>query len=834
VRRLVGLDLNGLWDRAAVWTPEDDRVEDRDAGINGSVVRLISDDVLIGGRQAELAPHGRGPGWGPHVGGAYRVRVAELLARIQAGETDEDARRALVALVDGLCPDTRSVLMAVRDVPAIGEAARDALLAVLREAAASGAALIWRPMAAILGWLEGPAGPPEGVRDGMRICVVSLLRDGVDVADARLIAGQGAGPVLWTPERRRGGRPAGDLAGAVAMACRFAEDAARDLDLAPNVVLETTVAPWRVAVGRRVNGELVRLPNRSWRRMPRLHAPAPPAAGPVTDPEVLDRVRDAEVVLVEGPGAGNAAWAAVVLRALGLDEADPKLRRCDPEVVARGCLAAERRRQESLPAWFDFLPQLEINALVGDRADFVPLIRAGERLSGGERYVGRAAGAYALDRGATELTFYLVKEDEPRPRRAKVDLGDPPAERHAIDVTVEQSPGQGFARIRIASDTYLPFRAAPVDLVWSAMEPVEDDRATLLDKLSHHARSDIPETVTVPGHPIHWHPGHSAGDLRAMLLDYLAMDFPMAGHVGAKDVRPLERLRGRVAKPCSPVFEGKKLGLQISERRSRRAIAGNGAVPAGETDLPVPADAGDLLDRALAKAAAEFGAIMDGRVETNDTVLGHFVGFATWCNQRCPPEIVDHLLAMYPHGGSFALNHVLKVEGIGRAIARGEHARDFLTVVEGQLQAKGGLTSQEFAAVAHVLGGVPSAAERLSSGAAGGLLVAVTDLIEAENQKPKSKAYKRKFKNALKMLAGLLRYRLQERDFLVPDRDPEADRVVARLEETRQRLTDFAKTASIGKGRFERAADIIAELLHFIRLERTDPNILVRIDDMEE
>ena len=69
MRRIVGLDLNGWRDFAARdWSPEDLEAKDDalriiDGGIEGVAVRDL-DDRWLGGPQAVLAPHGRGPGWG--------------------------------------------------------------------------------------------------------------------------------------------------------------------------------------------------------------------------------------------------------------------------------------------------------------------------------------------------------------------------------------------------------------------------------------------------------------------------------------------------------------------------------------------------------------------------------------------------------------------------------------------------------------------------------------------------------------------------------------------------------------------------------------------------
>ena len=162
--RLAGLDINGWWDWGALRAADAARAEHIDGGLNSSVIRLASDEtVSIGGIQATLAPHGRGPGWGQWLGPArYRTPVRTALAGIHAtgAEAREGTEAAFRAVTRALGRDARVHVHAIPDTAAFDEREQDALLSMFRATGAFEVTLLWRPIATILGWLaDHPAGP---------------------------------------------------------------------------------------------------------------------------------------------------------------------------------------------------------------------------------------------------------------------------------------------------------------------------------------------------------------------------------------------------------------------------------------------------------------------------------------------------------------------------------------------------------------------------------------------------------------------------------------------------------------------------------------------------
>ncbi|MEX0758817.1 MAG: hypothetical protein WD100_04495, partial [Tistlia sp.] len=515
------------------------------------------------------------------------------------------------------------------------------------------------------------------------------------------------------------------------------------------------------------------------------------------------------------------------------------------DVVARGCLEAGLRTSQGTPVYFDYLPQIEINALVGDRPDFVPLIPPGARVQGGETYVDKADADFAINSGASELIFYLIKEDFASPRKATVTLSEKPTEQHKIDIMVEQSPGQGYARVRIVSETYLPFKLQPLQLDWRQMDVINADRETLLEQLDSHSHHAYPDAGAIPGHAIHWHPRHRAGDLCAMLRAYLARDLFRQRQVDPEALEALSRLRERVARPCSPAYEAVKLGLHVDEGESRRCLDSHGKMPPSLPSLSIPAEADVLVDQATEKAATEFNTLVETFGDTVDGVqLGHLVGLATWCFWRCPDRFVDQLLDVYEGKRPLPINPVLLVEGLGRAVHWPDHVDRFILLIDRRLRDESKLRHAEYAALGRVLGGVDAAADRVPLASARRILQATCELVEEENNEKRVSAYKKKFKFALLMLAVLLRVRRRKPEFLTPGKSRAADTLVVLLDQAIARCMSFAnryeaearrRSASSREAynaakRLRRNAEVADELRRFIHMEGQDPNIIIKIE----
>lgn len=855
MKSALGFDLNGLWDFVAEGDGENEPVL-KDLGIRGSMVRLATDQAgtgkpnrWIGGPQAALAPHGRGSGWGKEIGAAEnRVFWTDVLNAIASDTLTPAQSEAVNVFLDGLVDEPSSAHVAVPDAWSFDEPARDRLLRLLSQTRRLRATLLWRPIAGILGWLEEPL-DRRGFQPapGMRIGVLSLMSGGIQFADAKLIREGWRDGDLWVPERSVAGLEVRQGLGGEVMVEERRLDIASRMQEVDQATVSVANAPWRAAVGQRPGFELVRLPNRSWRRVPDSATPRIAISHRDVPEEFRERVASAEALIVEGPMAGNEGWAQAVLQAIG----GPKVPAWHGgrELVAQGCLTAALRTAAGAPVYYDFLPQLEINALVGGEPRFVELVPKHERLLGGAVYRGAAPGEFSIGKGATRPVFYLFKEDLPKGRKAEVDLPEEADREHRIFVSVEQSPGQGFAQVRVTSDSFETLRRRPIELDWSTMELVEQTKEEILESLSGQGGLSYPDAVSTPGHPFLWYPGHPKGDLLDQLRVYLERPLIRATKIDALTHKNLKILRDRFSKSEKPHFVARKIGVACDEIHSRHPLSGDGSIPNTQDDLSIDEIAGELLDAALIKAENELKLVIEcNSLRKNEELVRDLVGFLTWCFWRCPISVTNVLLEVYEGHSDVSIHHILYREGLGRVLHTSEEMNRYFEIMDWNLQSTKNLVSSEFAALSRMLSTCPQAAETLRKATANMVLQDTITLLAAVNLEPRQSAYKKKFKNALRALAGLLRHRRIRPDFLEPDGYAgkslldvlkaalvrnEDFKIVEERSWTRSKGADAAKHRNAAR-RFEGNAVVIRELIAMVNREGSDPNIIRKIEQMEE
>jgi len=188
-----GIDLNGVLDCVAGLGQKP-----RHASAPPVIVADTPQGMLTGA-EALLSPFGR-PGLAATVGA--RFGVFELLRALLG--TDIDAPRLLGQHLYSLLPgDNRACVIAVPDTPAFDERARDRLLGGALRAGVN-ASLLWRPVAALLGWEETQSAADIRALHGQRACVLQLLPEGIAVSELDLECVEHTQPTL-VPVRRRDG-----------------------------------------------------------------------------------------------------------------------------------------------------------------------------------------------------------------------------------------------------------------------------------------------------------------------------------------------------------------------------------------------------------------------------------------------------------------------------------------------------------------------------------------------------------------------------------------------------------------------------------------------------
>jgi hypothetical protein len=292
------------------------------------------------------------------------------------------------------------------------------------------------------------------------------------------------------------------------------------------------------------------------------------------------------------------------------------------------------------------------------------------------------------------------------------------------------------------------------------------------------------------------------------------------------------------------------MGLDCDDRGSFRALDSDGSLPAMRGGIFVPVEADRLLDGALAKAGEELDQVMAREdLGMAETVAADLIGFASWCFWRCPSSIADFLLEVYDGSGNFPVHHILLREGVGRAVHSPEKLERYFAAVDAKLASNASLAAAEFSAISRVLGSVDEAADRLPPRTADRILRQTCSQIEDENRLPRDEAFKRRFKFALLMLAALLRHRRVRPNFLDPIDSSAARELVAVLETSMERNQRFRKEEERAASRthaqtrrrhlaaakrLDLNAEILSELIDLIHKKGSDPNIIRKIEELEE
>ena len=443
-------------------------------------------------------------------------------------------RRHLRGLLEGLGADRRARIAVAIPDPA-EEAAQERWLRAL-----SGLGRVdpvWRPVLAALGFLARPRGAlPSSftllvVEVGWRVLRANVLKVEHDAESG-----------LYVPERQRPG-----------------EEVTWDGPALPDPKRHVALA-WT----RQPDGVLVPADAAPAALPPELAAGMARPAG-----ELGERLRErvvgatAPVVwLVEGALAGASCGPerlgdAVVRGLRRVLPAPDAVELCGAAegLVARGGAECARRLARELPAWWDALPQLEINR-VDPRGivSFVPLVEA-SRIAGGSVYTNTVQG-FALPAGARRMVFALLHEAHPTARRLEQPLRERLPREIPVKLLVRQRPARGRAQVDVVPVDPTP-DFTPVRLDWERLEDTGWTREQALHELQRIAGLRFPPKTPVPAGLYHWRETHLPQVLRKFLrIEPEAGSFDYAEVVG----RCLDALRAR-----RPPGRSERIGVVSSD-----------------------------------------------------------------------------------------------------------------------------------------------------------------------------------------------------------------------------------------------------------------------------
>lgn len=435
--KLCGYDVNGFRDLAARnWEIlEDGEEQIVEAGkINrgaflSSVVQVGEGKTArwIGGAQADLAPHGRGGGWGEVGSKERRVVTREMLT----SEGMEPA--AFAAAFTGLSASGSTNVVAIDEHDLRDERVREQLLAALQKARMSNPMLVWRSVLAVL---HHHSTAPLQV--GQTIGVINHVAKGLSIQVMRILEADG----VIAPERRQNAQ-------LIETSLGF-EEIARDARMtvlgddritARNEHRLRAKMVGSMVLGEPIQSELLREGYGRWDHIDAIPGPVPASALSVDD---FASLVDCDLILFESLARGEIQATARSACEMALGR---PLHSLPPEAVALGALEAARRVQRRQPVFFDFLPQVSTIVQTRGRAENFDLIGAGDTVEAGRLYRSHEPAQLALPARRESVEVYLRKEAVAEPRKATVQLGDPLARAVPVSLLVEQKPAAGRARI---------------------------------------------------------------------------------------------------------------------------------------------------------------------------------------------------------------------------------------------------------------------------------------------------------------------------------------------------------------------------------------------------
>ena len=624
LHRFVGYDLNGRRDMAArswlVQPGEEEQLEGTfvvSGGLNGAIVRVDEErkERLVGGALARLAPHGRGDGWGAVGARDRRTSTHDLV--LEPGRHLDGLAVALNALGGG----ADVAVASLDDIPGVREAEQEAWLRAMRDVRNRRRLHVWRPVLAVLAAIE------DGLLDAASSVAVISQRDR-GLATQRLKIREAG---IRAPERRKVGRlhecglgfdrlleRAQELVGSQ-ISARTREEGLAQLDM-----------PIRMVLGLQPGPELYRSWNGSWTIVSEVQsASLVDGCLPSSIEKELSEV-DAVLVetLAEGPVRDRLA-SMVALAAV----TEPIVLATD--AIAKGALIAARRLFNGDPVYFDFLPQISTIVQDGRGPKNFDLIPPEATLPAGKIYRSEAPATLGLQIGQSQITVYLNKELEERPRKAELSLPSAAQQIEEVRCLVEQAPAIGRARIFLESDLF----QAPMTVDWDNAEELDEAWETVIEGLET-PKPTIPNRLVLPATRELWDDQPQRTGLLTFLREAHAASEP----------------------------NWKVLANKLNSREGDAyCVSSDGELPAQTS-----AEETELLDEIRHRALEHTLARGEGKIVEDDNDA---LRFLTWLFKRCDSALVPELLkALEAQRGHHPFiyhqgNRRLIYQGLGRILS---------------------------------------------------------------------------------------------------------------------------------------------------------------------
>ena len=781
-RKISGHDVNGWRDYTARnWSSfpgegeQTGEVAFNESGPLTSVVK-VGEGRWVGGRQADIAPHGNGTGWGEVGLEERRIYLRTMLEALDSRQTQ------LSAAFKGPVQGAGWNVIAIDDMPDTTELVREHILAEAGRARLRNPMLVWRPVLAALHALEVGLVSREST-----VATISQSALGLSVQTLRLRRARGRGSEILAPERRR---TAELIPGAIGYAAlvNHAREIATGFEgfSARTAHLARARSVGRLALGLPCPTEVLRQPNGDWNFVDLKNDNVLPET--LLDASIPN-LDDCAAVFIETLAEGPVRDALFALAESEIGRIPVLL---PPNAVANGALVAARRFSDGDPVYFDFLPRLSTIVFGSDGPTNFDLIDETETLEAGHVYRSPEPAEFHIPTGHDSVSVFLRKEAEPHPRKATINLDSPLKSPSPVSLWVEQRPAAGRARIVLEASAL--GRHFTID--WDQAEDDTRDWEEIRSSVRGVAPS-IPERLILKTGLAPWEDSGRASGLFTLLEK--------------------ENSKTRV--------DWDTLAMRLASRPfGEYCISSDGDLPSEIDALYI-----EYLDT-LTSLALETTRNRLGSAPVLSNNANAALKFLTWQFRRCPAIVADWLIDCVENRGLFShpfIQHhsswILVYQGLGRITGDEATERRVLQTLLGT-DIRDWNWRMESATVAFLLSRSDTAPLCLDR-------TDVTQLVQrtVRDFEDNLQTEYTKFHYAPFLLAGLLRWRLMEPKGLLLGHDPLTDdllRVIGCAE------NDLRKRSWASPGLKKRRAKylpILADLRSELEGKGSNPDLLLNI-----
>lgn len=774
VKKLLGIDLNGIKDLAARnWVLGSDgeylfgETHINEGAFLSSVVELQNDKVgggdYIGGVQAELAPHGKGGGYGKIGNPKYRIALRDIICSPQP-----DSER-LRAAISGIVPTPSHAIVSISDSEATTEAYQESLISALRKNKVKSFLLIWRSVLVALNAIERGDLVHE-----QTIGVINHSADGVDVQRLRIKSSDNNNQVILVPERREVGQSVPTkfgyeelISSARAELNKLISNRFDNIEHAKNVSLLALGHPTIKELIRRENGDWVEIvPPESLEGIPLITS---------TDFNFKSYFKDCEKVFYETivEGQMQSKFLKFFEKELGKE-----IKLITGTSVCEAGLYAAKRLDADIPIYFDFLPQISTIVQRGADISNFNLIDQSETLRAGKAFRSKDPAILKMRAQQEKIVIYINKETEEKPRKAAVKIPNPPNRTITVKIWVEQIPALGRASIQI--------RAEEINLSktidWDEAEEIEETWDSLL------------KTLDVPNVPMP----------KRLVIKPLNDKWENFGGQGL-----IEIINQQVS-ATEPNWE-------LLADRIPSSVSSDGEIPNGVHQQTRK----DLVELSK-KALKHINKRLNGEIVADNSSLK----FLTWQYKLCPEKTVEILIDFWSHRELNNFSHtfirnqtswVLLFQGVGRIVFSPELERKAIKAMLA-IPVQSWNWREQTACMSFLLSRSRTAHKLLEPAD----LPVLLDRVEIEFKDNLGTSYNT-FIYAPWLLAGLLRYREVDPQFLVLGYDLLADRIKVVLELT---LNDIVQAPISNAAKREKYQYLLKEIIKYLEGQGGNPDLL--------